>query len=190
MVSEIQAFERTEHSKSERYITERSIVRFSVLFGYQTFGFRTFTVKVLRSEILQNLKKKITNWKVHLNFNKSFLFQGGIMGVAGRFPPAYMGAMVQGQALGGIIAVSINISMLAVGLDDVDAAFWDFLIATVYLATSLVAFMVVTRTEFYQVRRFKMFAGPEKNSKITSHVKPCYISLHGIWEGGRYQKYV
>ena len=85
------------------------------------------------------------------------------MGVAGRFPPAYMGAMVQGQALGGIIAVSINISMLAVGLDDVDAAFWDFLIAIVYLGTSLVAFLVVTRTEFYQV-------WPNKHVGITADV--------------------
>ena len=73
------------------------------------------------------------------------------MGVAGRFPPAYMGAMVQGQALGGIIAVCTNIAMLAVGLDDTNAAFWDFLIATIYLAMSLVAFLVVTRTDFYKV---------------------------------------
>ena len=80
-----------------------------------------------------------------------FLFKGGLMGVAGRFPPAYMGAMVQGQALGGIIAVCTNIAMLAVGLDDTNAAFWDFLIATIYLAVSLVAFLVVTRTDFYKV---------------------------------------
>jgi hypothetical protein len=73
------------------------------------------------------------------------------MGVAGRFPPAYMGAMVQGQALGGIIAVATNIGMLAVGLNDVDAAFYDFLFATLYLATSLVAFVVVTKTDFYRV---------------------------------------
>ena len=73
------------------------------------------------------------------------------MGVAGRFPPTYMGAMVQGQALGGIIAVSTNIIMLAFGMSDKSAAFWDFLIATVYLALSLVAFVVVTKTEFYQV---------------------------------------
>jgi len=77
--------------------------------------------------------------------------QGGLMGVAGRFPPAYMGAMVQGQALGGIIAVTTNIIMLAVGLNDVDAAFYDFLIAIFYLALSLVAFLYVTKTEFYKV---------------------------------------
>ena len=76
------------------------------------------------------------------------------MGVAGRFPPAYMGAMVQGQALGGIIAVCTNIALLAIGLDDRNAAFWDFLIATVYLATSLVAFLIVNKTDFYKVNYF------------------------------------
>ena len=73
------------------------------------------------------------------------------MGVAGRFPPNYMGAMVQGQALGGIIAVTTNIVMLAFGMSDKNAAFWDFLIATIYLVFSFVALIVVTRTEFYQV---------------------------------------
>ena len=37
----------------------------------------------------------------------------------GRFPSEYMGALVQGQALGGIIAVGTNVVMLAMGLDDV-----------------------------------------------------------------------
>ncbi len=73
------------------------------------------------------------------------------MGVAGRFPPAYMGALVQGQALGGIIAVCTNIAMLAVGLNDTNAAFWDFLIAIIYLAMSLAAFLVVAKTDFYKV---------------------------------------
>jgi len=51
------------------------------------------------------------------------------MGVAGKFPAAYMGALVQGQALGGIIAVAVNIVMLGAGLSDVDAAFYDFLVS-------------------------------------------------------------
>jgi hypothetical protein len=41
------------------------------------------------------------------------------MGTIGKFPSAYMGALVQGQALGGIIAVGVNIMMLAFGMDDV-----------------------------------------------------------------------
>jgi len=47
------------------------------------------------------------------------LFKGGLTGTMGRFPTKYMGALVQGQALGGIIAVGTNVIMLAMGLDDV-----------------------------------------------------------------------
>ena len=73
------------------------------------------------------------------------------MGIVGKFPPAYMGAIIQGQALGGIIAVMVNIIMLATGLDDVGAAFCDFLIATVYLVGSLGALLYVFSTDFYKV---------------------------------------
>ena len=62
-----------------------------------------------------------------------------------------MGAVVQGQAVGGIFAAASNVIMLALGADDVDAAFWDFLIAIIFLATALVAFIVLTKSEFYQV---------------------------------------
>ena len=41
-----------------------------------------------------------------------------------------MGAVVQGQAVGGIFAAASNVIMLALGADDVDAAFWDFLIVS------------------------------------------------------------
>ena len=73
------------------------------------------------------------------------------MGIVGKFPPAYMGAIIQGQALGGIIAVMVNIIMLATGLDDVGAAFCDFLIATVFLVGSLGALLYVFSTDFYKV---------------------------------------
>ena len=62
-----------------------------------------------------------------------------------------MGAVVQGQAVGGIFAAASNVIMLALGADDVDAAFWDFLIAIIFLASALVAFIVLTKSEFYQV---------------------------------------
>merc|ERR1719500_2471578 len=40
---------------------------------------------------------------VVININAA-IFQGGILGVAGKFPPAYMGAVFSGQAVGGIFA--------------------------------------------------------------------------------------
>ena len=61
-----------------------------------------------------------------------------------------MGAVVQGQALGGIFAATSNVVMLACGADDVSAAFYNFLIAVIFLISALVAFIVLTRTEFFQ----------------------------------------
>jgi len=78
------------------------------------------------------------------------IFQGGLSGLAGKFPPSYMGAVVQGQALGGIFAAGSNVVMLAMGNGAVVAAFADFLVAIIFLVTALIAFIVLTRTEFYR----------------------------------------
>jgi len=78
------------------------------------------------------------------------VFQGGLSGLAGKFPPIYMGAVVQGQALGGIFAATSNVVMLSCGADDVSAAFYNFLIAVIFLISALIAFIVLTRTEFFQ----------------------------------------
>merc|ERR1711902_187310 len=70
---------------------------------------------------------------VFINTNAA-IFQGGILGVAGKFPPAYMGAVFAGQAVGGIFASGTNVVVLAMGASATDAAFFCFVI----------------RTEFYQ----------------------------------------
>ena len=43
-----------------------------------------------------------------------FFFQGGLSGLAGKFPPSYMGAVVQGQALGGIFAAGSNVVRIVI----------------------------------------------------------------------------
>jgi len=78
------------------------------------------------------------------------IFQGGLSGLAGKFPPSYMGAVVQGQALGGIFAAGSNVVMLAMDKGAVVAAFADFLVAIIFLVTALIAFIILTRTEFYR----------------------------------------
>ena len=60
-----------------------------------------------------------------------------------------MGAVVQGQALGGIFAAASNVIMLSCG-NAVTAAFADFLVAIIFTVTALIAFVVLTKTEFYQ----------------------------------------
>lgn len=77
-------------------------------------------------------------------------FPGGLLGVAGKFPPKYMGGVFSGQALGGIFASGTNIVLLALGANVVNAAFYDFLIAVIFLGTALVTYLMVTRSEFFQ----------------------------------------
>ena len=52
--------------------------------------------------------------------------------------------------MGGIFAATSNVIMLACGADDVSAAFYNFLIAVIFLISALIAFIVLTRTEFFQ----------------------------------------
>merc|ERR1719391_51011 len=86
---------------------------------------------------------------VLININAA-IFQGGILGVAGRFPPAYMGAVFSGQAVGGIFASGTNVVVLALGATPVQSAFFCFVLSVVFLVTALIAYAVCTRTEFYK----------------------------------------
>ncbi len=81
---------------------------------------------------------------VLINVNAA-IFQGGLLGVAGKFPPRYIGGVFSGQALGGLFASATNVAFLAFGADVVDAASYSFLMAVLFLATALVTFVVVTR---------------------------------------------
>jgi hypothetical protein len=62
----------------------------------------------------------------------------------GRFPSEYMGALVQGQALGGIIAVGTNVVMLTLGLDDVRC-------------TKLIIFLFFTLSWYFEFLRVSPF---------------------------------
>jgi len=44
-------------------------------------------------------------------------FQGGLSAVVAKFPPSYMGAMIQGQGLGGLFAASVNVLVLFAGAE-------------------------------------------------------------------------
>ena len=71
-------------------------------------------------------------------------------GLAGKFPPSYMGAVVQGQALGGIFASATNVIIISCGANAVTAAFPDFLVAVFFLISALIAYAFLCRTEFYK----------------------------------------
>ena len=86
---------------------------------------------------------------VFINTNAA-IFQGGILGVAGRFPPAYMGAVFSGQAVGGIFASGCNVVFLALGASAQMSGFFCFITSVVFLLTSLTAYCIATRSDFYQ----------------------------------------
>ncbi len=51
--------------------------------------------------------------------------------MAGKFPPAYMGAVFSGQAVGGIFASVSNVFFLAIGATPSHAAFFCFILSCI-----------------------------------------------------------
>ncbi len=100
------------------------------------------------------------------------IFQGGLIGVAGKFPSNYMGGMMAGQALGGIFPALVNIAVIALDVNAPEIGFFCFLIAFLFVLLSLVMFMVIQTTTF-----FRHFAG---TGDIAYRAGRTYVSLGNI----------
>jgi len=121
----------------------------SLVFVILMFTFTSIMVQI-DSDTWQHTFLMVTLASVvFININAA-IFQGGILGIAGKFPPAYMGAVFSGQAVGGIFASGTNVVVLALGATPVQSAFFCFILSVVFLFSALIAYGVVTRTEFYQ----------------------------------------
>lgn len=121
----------------------------SLIFVILSFIFTSVMVQV-DTDSWQSTFMTVTLISVaFINVNAA-IFQGGILGVAGKFPPAYMGAVFSGQAVGGIFASGTNVIVLALGASATQSAFFCFVLSVVFLLTALVAYAVVARTDFYQ----------------------------------------
>ena len=79
--------------------------------------------------------------------NFDFFFIGGLLGLAGKFPPQYMGIVFGGQAFGGIFASVTNVLVILLGVDPPNAAFFCFLVAVLFLGTALVRAHHMLKTE-------------------------------------------
>jgi len=86
---------------------------------------------------------------VVININAA-IFQSGLVGVAGKFPPRYIGGVFSGQAVGGILASVTNVLMLATGAHPATGAFFCFAFAVVFLGFSLGLYLWLTKSEFFQ----------------------------------------
>lgn len=131
-----------------RFKTQPRLV-ISLVFVILSFVFTSMMVQIETDAWQHNFMYVTLASVVFININAA-IFQGGILGVAGKFPPAYMGAVFAGQAVGGIFASGTNVVVLAMGATDTQSAFFCFVISVVFLLSALVAYGVATRTSFYQ----------------------------------------
>uniref|UniRef100_A0A0K2TVN0 Uncharacterized protein n=2 Tax=Lepeophtheirus salmonis TaxID=72036 RepID=A0A0K2TVN0_LEPSM len=125
------------------------------------FFFYTCIMAKVNTDEWQSMFFNVTLISVVFINTFAAIFQGGLLGVAGKFPGNYIGGVFSGQALGGIFASATNIVMLAFGASDQNSGFYSFIIACVFLLTSLVAFVAVTRTKFY-----KYYDGEGENKNV------------------------
>merc|ERR1712212_880500 len=90
---------------------------------------------------------------VLLSISKGVL-QGGLIGLAGQFPPSYMGAYFKGQSMGELITTVVYIAILAaLGNGDFAqsrSAFYCFLVSSIAITLEIVIFLLVSRTDFYK----------------------------------------
>ena len=100
------------------------------------------------------------------NINDS-VFQGAFTTIIARFPSRFMGAMMQGQGLGGILSSGLSVILLLLGSGDtVEVATWYFVFATIFLLVSLLFYIMVNYISFY-----KHFLGNEKELGIQSQAE-------------------
>lgn len=121
------------------------------------------------------------------------VFQGGLFGVAGMFPEKYMTAVVAGQALGGVFASGARIVSLSVGAQDANSAFIYFMIAVIVMIFTLLAYLYMSKTDFY--KHYTNCQKPEKGSsdapksemtfndqvKIFKEIWPLGVSVWGVF---------
>lgn len=78
------------------------------------------------------------------------VFQGGLAGLAAMFPPTYMNAMLQGQALGGVFAAATNVFIILLGDEPKDSAFFCFLITILFMLMTGCSLLILTLTKFFR----------------------------------------
>ncbi len=78
------------------------------------------------------------------------VFQGGIFGVAGKFPFRYMNSVMAGQAMGGIFPALVDIAVVSFRVPDQDVGFYCFVTATLVLVACFLGFSWARKTNFFK----------------------------------------
>jgi len=120
-----------------------------------------------------------------LNISQATL-QGGILGLAAMFPTKCMTAVLTGQALSGVFSSVARIISLAVGEDQIQAAFIYFIIAVAVMFFTGIIFLAMSQMEFYKhyTSYEALNRGDEHSSsnlKIFKQILPLCASVCGIF---------
>jgi len=78
------------------------------------------------------------------------IYQGGLVGVCGKFPSKYMGGMMAGQALGGIFPALVNIAVIAGNVSPESLGFSCFLTALLWVLLSILAYTAASTAQFFK----------------------------------------
>ena len=109
------------------------------------------------------------------------ILQGGLAATVARFPHNYMSSYFQGQALGGIVVAVVNILVIAIGSDPVSSAKWSFLVGTLSMASSLLCYVLSTKTTFYRIHQqdHEEGEGSVRESEPIVDEDPCVDAING-----------
>ena len=69
----------------------------------------------------------------------------------GKFPVIYMGSLSNGICMGGLVPVLVNIAILSMDVNIQMAGFTCFLFACLVAILTLILFLRMEKTEFYQI---------------------------------------
>lgn len=78
------------------------------------------------------------------------ILSGGLFGISGQFPSEYVTAVVSGQALGGVFTAILEIVTITFATDPRSSAFVFFMIGNGMLVISIIAYILMARTTFFQ----------------------------------------
>jgi len=117
------------------------------------FTLTTVLVKVDTDEV-QNLFFAVTIVMVVIITFFSAIFQAAIFGIVASFPSNCMHAMVNGQAIAGLLAVAIQILSMISNTGPVMSGLWYFLASTIFLAFAIICYWSMDNdyTRYYLVR--------------------------------------
>ncbi|XP_077286819.1 equilibrative nucleoside transporter 1 [Arctopsyche grandis] len=109
------------------------------------------------------------------------VFGGSLFGIAGKFESSYMAAVINGQALGGVIAAIAQILSLAFKVSATHSAFIYFMIGDFMIMFSLFSYIRISRVEYFKYYIY----GSLNDTGISTNNRMTYVSslnvLKKIW---------